>query len=110
MSTTINIAAQLPSGDHVRLAFPLHPDTKDAATVAGLAQGVLEGLEQGRRKFGNPYSSDVLQALTIALATRALMINAPVRQVEFLTKDLLGTALAAAEETRERMRPRAAHS
>lgn len=110
MTRVIKINATLPTGEKVDLAFPLHPQTQSVTAISGLVGVVLDGIEREGKKHGKVYASDVLQALSIAMATRALMIDAPARQAQALARDLLGAALSAAEESKRQTKPLVGHA
>ena len=110
VTRTIKINATLPTGEKVDLAFPLHPQTQSVTAVSGLVGAVLQSIERDGKKLGKVYASDVLQALGIAMATRALMIDAPARQSQALARDLLGAALSAAEDSKRQTKPVVGHA
>ena len=84
------------TGEVIEFDFGLHPDTGSAVRVSQLLSAVLETLDREMRVLGETSNGDVLQALSMALAARARMIHAPVRQTSDLARTLVETALEGA--------------
>jgi hypothetical protein len=83
------------SGARFEVAFPLHPDTASPTRVLHMLSAILAALDAEVRLDRNTSNGDVLQALAMALAIRASMIEAPTPTTERLAADLVTTALAA---------------
>ena len=87
------------SGAVLDVTFPLHEQTASAMRVQQLLSALLETLTREIRVLGPTSNGDVLQALSMALARRAGMVElAPVAALG-LARDLVATATAAVGRT-----------
>jgi hypothetical protein len=84
------------TGSQWEFAFPLHADTVSPIRVSQLLTELLATLDRELKVLGDTANGDVLQALAIALAARAVMIEAPASVTLKLAHDLYDTAAAAA--------------
>ena len=83
------------TGDKFDLEFPLHPDTEEVVRVEQLLTAVLEAVDAHLKLAGDGSNGDVLQAMAMAMAVRARIINAPFEQIEALASDLFVEAMQA---------------
>jgi hypothetical protein len=90
--------ARTRSGDVFEIAFPLHPATGNPVRVSQLLTALLEALDREIGVSGETSNGDVLQALAMAAAIRAAMIEAPDEITGPLARDLLSGALSAMQE------------
>lgn len=97
------------SGTRIDFSFPLHEETGSAVQVHQLVSRILGTLDGEIRALGEVSNGDVLQALSIALAARAAMIEAPMDSSVRLLQALLGTVLPAAAQGR-RQAPASGHA
>ncbi|MEX0760607.1 MAG: hypothetical protein WD100_13585 [Tistlia sp.] len=97
------------SGTTIDFSFPLHEETGSPVQVNHLVTRLLGALDGEIRTLGEVSNGDVLQALTIATAARAAMIEAPIDSSVRLLEQLLGKALAAAAQGR-RQEPTSGHA
>ncbi|HJQ57718.1 MAG TPA: hypothetical protein VJ890_12465 [Vineibacter sp.] len=102
MANVMKFEARTPAGTTIEFAFPLHPETVSVDTVAALVQTIMTQIDAEARKHPKLASSDVLQALAIALSARASMNEAPTERTTQLAKGLLAAALTAAGKTKRR--------
>jgi hypothetical protein len=63
------------SGEALDIQFPLHEETRSADDVAGMLSAVLEALSKQIEGGGETSDGDVLQALAMAMAVRARMVD-----------------------------------
>jgi len=96
----LNFQAKTADGKTTDVAFPLHPDTVSVEVVSALVGAIMSGLDTEARKHPKVSSSDIIQALAIAMSARARMINAPADKTTALAKGLLDVALNAAAKTK----------
>lgn len=92
------------TGDTLDITFPLHADTGSAMRVDQMLSAILNTLDQDIKLCGETANGDVLQALAMALAVRARMINAPEDVTAKLAHELLASATTAASSA-ERITP-----
>ena len=94
------------TGTRIDAEFPLHPDTGSALDVHALVDAVLATLDREIGLRGGATSNgDVLQAVAMALAVRAAMIEAPRPVTDRLARELLDSALSALDEARFEQAP-----
>lgn len=85
------------TGAVLDIEFPLHAETVSPVRVGQLLSATLEQIDRELEILGDTANGDVLQALAMALAVRAAMIDGPRHVTDALASDLLETALAAVE-------------
>lgn len=102
--STLNYRARTQTGDVFDIEFPLHDDTGSVRRVGDMTSLILSSIDQDIAHAGETSNGDVLQAMAMALAVRARMINASPDLINKLAKQLLDDALAAAAEA-ERQSP-----
>ena len=90
------LSCMTAGGDAFVVHFPLHALTRSPEHVGRLGDALLETVTQFVEGGDDVGNGDVLQALAIALAVRARVVDAPPGTTERLTRDLVETALAAA--------------
>ena len=90
------------TGTRIDFSFPLHQETESPLRVNQLVDRLLASLDGEIKTLGEISNGDVLQALSIALATRAAMIEAPMDSSVRLIEQLLGSALGAAAQGERR--------
>ncbi len=89
--------ARTASGDVFDIDFPLHTETRSAVRVGQLVTAILDALDKDIAISGETSNGDVLQAVAMAMAIRARMIDAPHETLERLSQQLLQTALDAVD-------------
>lgn len=100
MQHTLPFTTISASGEAREIEFPLHPETASAEQVGGMLTAILESLSR-EITSGEPVGNgDVLQALSMALAVRARMINAPETITGPLLHELVDSALDAAGQAK----------
>ena len=87
--------ARTRTGDTFHIEFPLHPETRDAVRVGQLVYLLLETINRDIALAGEASNGDVLQAVAMALSTRARMIHASHKTTHGLSLKLVETALEA---------------
>lgn len=92
------------TGDTLDITFPLHEETASAMRVNQLLSAVMEAVDKDIQICGETANGDVLQALAMAVAVRARMINAPADITADLARILVERSTAAASEA-ERAQP-----
>jgi hypothetical protein len=92
--------AKTASGEQIDIDFPLHAETASPTQVANMLSAVLASLDAEVRINASVSNGDVLQALAMALAIRAAMIEAPKRLTDRLAADLVVAALGAMEDAK----------
>jgi hypothetical protein len=95
LATLLPYRATTASGDRFEISFPLHPQTASPMRVSQMLSAVLGVLDVEVKLDPETANGDVLQALAMAMAIRAAMIEAPKRLTDRLAGELLATALAA---------------
>ena len=87
-----------PSGQVLDFTFPLHEQTASAMRVQQLLTALLETVSREMSVLGATHHGDSVQALSMALATRAALVElAPVMALE-LAVTLAQTATTAASQ------------
>lgn len=89
--------ATTASGDVFDITFPLHAETGSPVRVSQMLSAVLTALDREVSLDPATSNGDVLQALAMAIAVRAGMIEAPKATTDRLTADLVASALRALE-------------
>lgn len=97
------------TGTRIDFSFPLHQETGSPLQVHQLVDRLLAALDGEIRTLGEVSNGDVLQALAIATAARAAMIEAPLDSSVRLIEQLLGQALSAAARG-EKQAPTGGHA
>ncbi len=95
MTRNLAYTATTASGLEIDFEFPLHPLTVSGSDVASLLTEVLASLDRRITGSGDISDGDVLQALSMALAVRARMLEAAPGSVHRLSAELVEAALAA---------------
>lgn len=101
--------ATTATGDVFDIDFPLHDQTGSPVRVSQMLNAVLAALDKEVSLDPSTSNGDVLQAMAMALAVRAAMIEAPKPTTDRLSADLVAAALKALDGAR-RTRPRAGHA
>jgi len=83
------------SGDAFDIRFPLHDETRSGDAVARMLSGVLTALSREVESDGDISDGDVLQALAMALAVRARLVNVAPSVSLRLMHELVDNAFAA---------------
>ena len=100
MTARLPYTAVTSAGDAYEIRFPLHPETRSPERVSGLLSSALEAISKDVES-GTPISDgDVLQALSMALAIRARLVDAAPGASLRLMHELVDSAFAAALEAR----------
>lgn len=82
-------------GQNIKFSFPLHPLTSAPGLVGDILDIVLDALDREVHAMGAT-NGDVIQALAMALACRAAVMEGSVETNTALADDLAQEALAAA--------------
>ena len=110
--TTLNkrlpYTAKTATGDVFDIVFELHPETEDPVKVHQLLSAILSQIDTELSVLGPSSNGDVLQAMAMALAIRARMINAAPEQLSQIALDLAADSLQACIKA-ERQRPPVGH-
>ena len=101
--------ARTSMGDTFDIDFPLHDETRDPVRVGQLVSAVLQVIDRDIAVAGETSNGDVLQAVAMAMAIRARMIQSPHEAVARLSAELLRTALDAVAEA-ARQSPQIGHA
>jgi len=83
------------SGAVLDVNFPLHGQTASPMRVQQLLGALLEALTREIRVLGTTSNGDVLQALAMALAVRAGMVEQAPSAALSLSRELVETAVGA---------------
>lgn len=95
MASYLPFTATTASGERFDISFPLHEHTASPVRVAQLASAVLEALDREVAVSPGTANGDILQAVAMALAIRAAMIEAPKEMTDRLARGLVNTSLDA---------------
>lgn len=109
MPTRLPYRATTASGERFDISFPLHPQTASPMRVSQMLSALLAALDAEVRLDPGTSNGDVLQALAMALAIRAAMIEAPKELTDRLAIDLVAASLAAMDEA-DRHSPHFGHA
>jgi hypothetical protein len=101
MQQVLPYTLRTSTGTQWEFAFPLHADTVSPMRVSQLLTELLATLDRELKVLGQTANGDVLQALAMALAARAVMIEAPADITLRLAHDLYDTAATAAAAGRK---------
>lgn len=88
------------SGEAFKVMFPLHPQTVSPDLVGSLTTRLLDTISDVVSQRPGVSGGDVLQAIAMALAVRAQVIDAPPLAAARVAEQLLADALAAVAESR----------
>jgi hypothetical protein len=100
MNARLPYTAVTSAGDAYEIRFPLHPETRSPERVSELLSSALEAISKDMES-GTPISDgDVLQALSMALAIRARLVDAAPGASLRLMHELVDSAFAAALDAR----------
>ncbi|MDJ0892680.1 MAG: hypothetical protein QNK18_15990 [Gammaproteobacteria bacterium] len=94
---TLLFTALTAGGQAYDIQFPLHPQTRSPEAVSDMLTGLLETLSRQVEERKDVSDGDVLQALAMTLAVRALMIGANPDSIKGLMDELLDQAHRAAQ-------------
>ncbi len=97
---TLPFKLKTATGTEWEFAFPLHAETVSPIRVSQLLTELLATVDRELKFLGQTANGDVLQALAMALAARAVMIEASPDVTLRLAHDLYATAAAAASAGR----------
>ena len=103
MASHLPYQATTATGERFDISFPLHPDTASPVRVSQMVSAILETLDR-EVKLEATSNGDVLQALAMATAIRASMIEAPKRITDNLTAELIVASLQAMEDAKREYR------
>ena len=101
--------AQTATGGGYEIEFPLHDQTLSAVRVEQLVSSLLRVIDTDISGAGETSNGDLLQAIAIAMAIRAGIINASHDTSERLAHQLLHQALDAVAASRL-YRPQSGHA
>lgn len=98
MPTRLPFSATTASGERFEISFPLHEHTASPVRVAQVVSAVLEAIDREVTVSPGTANGDILQAVAMALAIRAAMIEAPKEMTDRLALDVLKTSLGAMDD------------
>ncbi len=101
--------AQAATGNVYEIEFPLHDQTHSAVRVEQLVSSLLRVIDNDIAVAGETSNGDLLQAIAIAMAIRAGIINASHDTSARLAHQLLHQALDAVAASRL-YRPQSGHA
>ena len=101
--------AQTATGDVYEIEFPLHDQTNSAVRVEQLVSSLLRVIDNDIAVAGETSNGDLLQAIAIAMAIRAGIINTSHDTSARLVHQLLHQALDAVAASRL-YRPQSGHA
>jgi len=102
MATRLPYTGNTATDERFDISFPLHPQTASPMRVSQLVTAVLEALDREVTLEATTSNGDVLQAMAMALAIRATMIEVPKSTTDRLAADLVSTALKAMNDANRR--------
>ena len=108
LNKQIPYTAKTATGDVFDIVFDLHPETEDPVKVHQLLSAILSRIDTELSVLGPSSNGDVLQAVAMALAIRARMINAAPDQLSKIALDLAADSLQACMKA-QRQRPPVGH-
>jgi hypothetical protein len=94
----LQFIAVTSGGRAFEIDFPLHPETRSAASVSDLVTRLLEVISEHAAERGDVSDGDILQALAMTSAIRGRMLDGRPEQIEALTRLLSETAWGAVRE------------
>ena len=103
MATRLPYQATTATGERFDISFPLHPNTGSPVRVSQMISAILEALDR-EVKLEATSNGDVLQALAMATAIRASMVEAPKRITDQMTAELVGASLRAMNDAKREYR------
>ena len=103
MATHLPYQATTATGERFDISFPLHPNTGSPVRVSQMISAILEALDR-EVKLEATSNGDVLQALAMATAIRASMVEAPKRITDQMTAELVGASLRAMDDAEREYR------
>ena len=103
MATHLPYQATTATGERFDISFPLHPNTGSPVRVSQMISAILEALDR-EVKLEVTSNGDVLQALAMATAIRASMVEAPKRITDQMTAELVGASLRAMDDAEREYR------
>ena len=103
MATHLPYQATTATGERFDISFPLHPNTGSPVRVSQMISAILEVLDH-EVKLEATSNGDVLQALAMATAIRASMVEAPKRITDQMTAALVGASLRAMKDAKREYR------
>lgn len=98
MASLLPYRATTASGERFDISFPLHPHTASPTRVAQVLTAILAALDAEVGIDPATSNGDVLQAVAMALAIRAAMIDAPKDLTDHLSVELVTATLAAMDD------------
>lgn len=98
MASLLPYRATTASGERFDISFPLHPHTASPTRVAQMLTAILGALDVEVGIDPATSNGDVLQAVAMALAIRAAMIDAPKDLTDHLSVELVTATLAAMDD------------
>ncbi len=93
-------SATTASGERFEISFPLHPHTDSPVRVAQVVSAVLEAIDREVGVSPATANGDILQAVAMALAIRAAMIEAPKEVTDRLAADVVAASLGAMDDAK----------
>ncbi len=100
MASQLPFTATTASGERFEISFPLHPHTDSPVRVAQLVSAVLETIDREVGVSPATANGDILQAVAMALAVRAAMIEAPKDVTDKLASGVVATSLRAMDDAK----------
>lgn len=98
MVTRLPFTATTASGERFQISFPLHAHTDSPVRVSQILAAVLKAIDREVTVSPGTANGDILQAVAMALAIRAAMIEAPKAMTDGLARDVVNTSLSAMDD------------
>jgi hypothetical protein len=98
MASRLPFTATTATGERFEISFPLHPHTASAVRVSQVVSAVLEAVDREGSVSPATANGDILQAVAMALAIRAAMIEAPKEITDRLAMEVVRTSLTAMDD------------
>jgi len=100
MPTHLPFTATTATGERFEISFPLHEHTASPVRVAQVISAVLEAIDREVTVSPGAANGDILQAVAMALAVRAAMIEAPKEMTDRLALDGVRASLSAMDDAK----------
>jgi len=100
MASRLPFTATTATGERFEISFSLHEHTASPVQVAQVVSAVLEAIDREVTVSPGMANGDILQAVAMAMAVRAAMIEAPKKMTDRLALDLLTMSLGAMDDAK----------
>lgn len=100
MASHFPFSATTASGERFEISFPLHEHTASPVRVSQMVTAVLEAIDREVGVSPETANGDILQAVAMALAIRASMIEAPKPMTDRLAGEVVRASLGALDDAK----------